>query len=792
MIRFLLAMATLGVAATAVEAAVLTPEAALRRALASEAAVAKLPAASADAPRLTLTRMADDDAAAVYLFAKSDGGYYVVAADDVAEPLLGYSDSGSPAADPAAMPPALLYWLDEYAREIAWARANGVVALSPSPAAADRAPIAPLLSTRWNQDEPYNDLCPEINGKRCPAGCVAIAMAQVMNYHSWPVQGTGSSSYAWGSDETILSADYGATTYDWANMADSYSSATTAAERAAVATLAYHCGVACEMSYGPDASSAKNYSMQRALVTYFDYNPDIYMMDRDCYTIGEWADSVYRQLTAYGPLVYRGDSDDGGHAFVCDGYSSDGYFHINWGWGGASNGYFLLNALNPSMQGIGGGVGGYNTRQSIVAGVKKDEGEAIGFHLTSQRLIADAESVALGQMVHFQTGSYNHGASKATGCICLLATNMATGETQRLARFKAELESNYGYSGMNFTIPGDLAEGTYTLMLGAADANGDNERPMVRALNAQTLVTMVVEGATATFVNGDVPSVAASGVKVAGGFYVGMPVGVAATVANQSATTPYTGRIRGYLFDSDTGSAVGLGEALVLDLAAGESREIVYTTAYTDTDGGKMPAGDYLLALVAGNVVVSEAVGVTISPASYSLTMAAAPAVAESPAYADAFTVKATVANAKGYYYGPFCCTLYIDGGDGYLYSRNSFSTGYVAIDGGASVELTFSGSYEDATVGETYYLLLTDKDYKDVPSRLTGKRLFGKVVFAQRPSAGIAEPSHDGSGAAASTTYYTLTGRRVGEDAALAPGIYVKVERLADGTMRTAKVAVP
>lgn len=166
-------------------------------------------------------------------------------------------------------------------------------------------------------------------------------MAQVMKYHNYPAQGTGSYSYShsvYGS----LSANFGATTYNWSAMPNDLSSYNDG-----VATLLYHCGVSVEMDYGPKGFSANVSSdAKNALIMYFRYDSSMYYAERAEYLSSDWINLLKTELNARRPILYRG-TGTGGHAFVCDGYKDIEYFHFNWGWSGAMDGYYYLNDLTP-------------------------------------------------------------------------------------------------------------------------------------------------------------------------------------------------------------------------------------------------------------------------------------------------------------------------------------------------------------------------------------------------------------------------------------------------------------
>ena len=302
--------------------------------------------------------------------------FVIVSADDATKSILAYSDESEFVSD--NIPDNLKYWLDIYKSEIKYAKISGLKAPSINTIENEANPtVAPLLGgLKWNQGSPYNLLCPPATGEKALTGCVATAMAQIMWYHKWPTTGVGSHTYTHAT-YGALSADFGATTYDWANMSEIYNTSSTTAQNNAVATLMYHCGVSVDMNFGLSAaggSSASTRNTGIALVNYFGYDPDIQYYDRDNFTYTDWQQIIKTELNAARPIIYSGRTDDSGHAFICDGYDSNNLFHINWGWGGQSNGYFELSSLNSSAQGIRFSIGGYSQSQTIIMGVQKNDG----------------------------------------------------------------------------------------------------------------------------------------------------------------------------------------------------------------------------------------------------------------------------------------------------------------------------------------------------------------------------------------------------------------------------------
>lgn len=316
-----------------------------------------------------------------YVF-NTDGkkGFVIISGDDELTELVGYSNEGEFRSENA--PENLRAWLDGYAAFVRSVR-DGVS--RPMRASVNNATpvVEPLVTTRWNQGEPYNLLCPYDSsvGVTCPTGCAATSMAQLINYHEWPVQGKGTKSY--NSSYGRLTVDFSKSVYDWANMKDRYESyydedknivnEWTDTEANAVAKLMYDCGVALEMGYGPYSSGAADTEMPLALCNYFNYHADL--ITRDGHTVDEFLARIKEELDNSRPLVFNGQGSGGGHSYIVDGYDSNNYLHVNWGWGGISDGYFNVSYMNPDDLGTGGGSGGFNEMQSIVVAYPDETGE---------------------------------------------------------------------------------------------------------------------------------------------------------------------------------------------------------------------------------------------------------------------------------------------------------------------------------------------------------------------------------------------------------------------------------
>lgn len=359
------------------------------------------------AQSLTLAHTAQADGETYYyVFNNPAGGYVIVGGDDVAHDVLAYSETG--AFDAAQLPPAMQWWLSQYEQQIHCAIASGSkpeTQIKTATRASERKNIEPLLGgTQWDQALPYAALVngnvgnPDVSSI-APTGCVATATAQVLRYWKYPAKGMGSHSYK--SLGLVQSADFSQTEYKWDLMQDTYKAEYNGTpEEQAVAELMYHVGVALNMFYAPGGpSSAMAEAIPYALHTFFGYDKDMKLYNRAKSDIADdaWEDMVYTELADGRPVIYNG----GQHSFVCDGYK-DGRFHINWGWNGMNNDYFLLTAtetetaLTVKESGIGGNNSSrYDEGQIILIGIKPGNGDEEGdIYIPDYLTIADTIPVA--------------------------------------------------------------------------------------------------------------------------------------------------------------------------------------------------------------------------------------------------------------------------------------------------------------------------------------------------------------------------------------------------------------
>lgn len=478
----------------------LSPDAALERIGNIQSANPRLKMA-ARKPRLVHTLMAGG-VATIYVFNQDENdGFMILSADDVAPVLLAYSDNGT--IDMDDLPPALGEWLTSLSEDIGNVVANRRTPRTSPNTTGGWDDIEPLVTTHWGQDSPENLYCPLFDGTPAVVGCAATAMAQIMNYYEWPKHGKGKISYTPSTYGKTIEVDFDAEKeYDWNNMADWYGHSdvheyggswygkkvdNTQAEKEAVALLSYHAGVATYMNYGPESSGAQSstYVTNGSMVNNFSYDQRIKYVERNYAEFSgkddQWEQMIYNELAHQRPIYYTGHSaKGGGHAFVCDGYQkqvgTDGnirnFFHINWGWEGISDGYYLITAfyagdgtpLYPTSQSIGGSGAHFSDDQGVIIGIRPNNTKYLYSNISPDLLDAServTEPIA-GNEYKLFAEMYNGCFEKTTYYYGVEFFNIDTEESTYLKLTDAhELEVDTKYDGFTFTWPTDIMPGTY-------------------------------------------------------------------------------------------------------------------------------------------------------------------------------------------------------------------------------------------------------------------------------------------------------------------------------------------
>ena len=466
----------------------------------------------------------------------SEEGFVVMSADDCVKPILGYSFTGEFVTE--GMPENVRGWLQGYSDEIQYAIDNQMRASNEtaqlwkeladgnSKAGQTTTVVAPLIQTKWNQNKYYNALCPTVSDGQdghAYTGCVATAMAQIMKYWNYPTRGVGSHSYTWNNQ--TLSANFGTTTYDWDNMQPYYDyyfvngtdsnaqwlDAPSPEQISAVATLMYHCGISVDMVYGGQStggSAAYTQDVPSALINYFNYSTDANFKYKNSYSNDEWVAMVKAELNAERPLEYCGSSSGGGHAFVCDGFDNNNYFHFNWGWSGRYDGYFSLDNLNTganNQSGQGNGIFTYD--QGAVFGIKPVQCSAeeptnltytiTGFQVTLNwtagagaasyniykdgMLLCNTTSTTYTDAIEYGTFSYFVKSKDANGALSLPTETVTVSKEPIPTNLNVTLEGNNAVLSwtepeLSSTPVGDITltygTGTHSGSTGVIDAQG--------------------------------------------------------------------------------------------------------------------------------------------------------------------------------------------------------------------------------------------------------------------------------------------------------------------------------
>ena len=325
------------------------------------------------APLKTASAMASVNDAPLYIFNLDGGGYVIVSGDDRTSEILGFSEKGH--IDPSNMPSNMRNWLDGYVRKIQAIPANAEPRQVTTRAASSKEEILPKLKTAWGQYYPYNLHAPELHvvwgdvdkTSNAITGCIATAMAQVLNYYRYPemtlqdidsYKGTAEVPEEFFEEEGAKNVTVkwqteavpAGTKIDWDHITNTYDANSTKEEIEAVSRLMQYCGVASNMQYGFESSAGTD-EMTYALYDVFGYH-DVYLMHQGDYDAQGWVDALYDVISKEGPLLFGGDcpDDNGGHQFILDGYRNvDGkdYFYTNWGWYGDDDGYMLLDVMSP-------------------------------------------------------------------------------------------------------------------------------------------------------------------------------------------------------------------------------------------------------------------------------------------------------------------------------------------------------------------------------------------------------------------------------------------------------------
>lgn len=440
-------------------------------------------------------------------------GVVFISKDDDIEPVLGISDEDF---DVNNMPCGMKWWLNTANKSLERMKAKGIT-YSANPMAASGRPTY-FIKTYWNQDKPFNNLCPQINGSAAPTGCIATAMAQIMKYYQYPATSKGTGIYSVTTYKDKNDKD-GTTkwykrelghTYQWTAMLSSYG-IVSEDENDAVATLMADAGAASQMNYQANGSGTIAWYAAKGFAENFRYDSlAISCLQRDFYTDAEWMELVRKEMEAKQPVLYCGsDEIDGGHAFLLDGIQEDGKVHVNWGWGKSGDGWFDIDVLRPNITGFTGE--GFNIGQSMVLGFKKQETPSADEENISQWVTDGYSFYISNNELHVKlTNAYNYSHRVFDGKLDIVLQGMGDNSSKLYTDpiFETDTETPYVdmLSGFNY---GDkdqpevdfnlsqeselknISAGTYKLFLGSKSTK-EKAYQCLRSVGGTIMYTLTV------------------------------------------------------------------------------------------------------------------------------------------------------------------------------------------------------------------------------------------------------------------------------------------------------------
>ncbi len=687
-------------------------------------------------------------------------GYVIVAADDQADEILGYSDHGSFSL--TDMPDNLQSWMASYVDQISYLKrnhlkkpANGAVTLYDTE-------VKPLLGNiQWNQDSPYNDQCPVYDiSSRCATGCVATAMAQVMYYNRWPEQGVGTHTYApsilYGK---TLTADFANTRYDWDAMLPQYDANSSDEACNAVAQLMLHCGISVDMQYS-SSSGATSLSVPQALINYFGYDRGIAYRTRQNYSSTEWQSIIIDELNHHRPLIALGQSSAGGHCFVFDGYDRNGLVHVNWGWGGMSNGYFRTSALTPATQGIGGAEGGFNYNQYIVTGVQRPVGNSYADIelVSSEGLVPSKTRVASDETLSIALHGtlYNAGWQDAALHFGLVAVD-ANGQQTVIESLNVPdtVLMGYMYNGLAFDSVAfsSLADGSYRLYPAARSAEDGSPWQPIRDeyVGYPNYLNVSVAHGDVRFSYPDYFCLNADSVSVETEVFAGRLTQMTAHIVN-SGDVNYLGEVQPLLLDAQTGRKVAEGTKQKIDLEPGGDIEVSFTDVFS------VAPGNYLLTFIDDDerhICNSRKVSILTAPDEAAVTPAeqlAFKGIVDKALLDVTARIRCTSGFYSGYAY------LFILNESGAV-QKGCLDPQYFRVKEGEVADVRFTGPFENGVDGTVYtatILLYDGTNYS-----ILAPREMSTCQFTLGTETGINGVSFgkDGRNAA---TLYNVNGTRI------------------------------
>lgn len=490
-----------------------------------------------DAMQLVACGQGEEPAYYVFNAARVGGGFAIISGDDRLPEVLGYAETGR--FDTRELPDNLRWWLECYEEQVRMVREGSASAASP----VKHDPIPALIETHWDQSEPYNLQLPSYGSARCYTGCVATAMAQLMKY--WAIETPSTAIPAYTTQYLgIAMPALPEATFNYEAMKNDYNGTETDESADAVAQLMLYCGQSVEMDYTPIASSAAHSAA--AFVNYFGFDGAARNISRSEYSAVEWDGLIHGELAARRPVLYGGHSATTGHEFLCDGCDDAGYYHINWGWGGYMDGYYLLSLCNPYDKGAGGGSGndGYTMLQDVLIGLQPDQGNPV---VTDLAITVDAISAGAASLTRTRSADDFKLPVRAAlwnmteaGGTFNLGFLLYQGDKQVAVCWDGNstynIGSHLGSYGIDFTVKvgGGLADGTYVLrpafrLKGTTEWQNDNG-------SHQYYLELHIAGNTMTVVEpAEMENITLNSITTSGKMKAGLPVDIVLNFTNKGS-----------------------------------------------------------------------------------------------------------------------------------------------------------------------------------------------------------------------------------------------------------------
>lgn len=726
-------------------------------------------------PELTIAR--HSGVPELYVFAPAEGGLLVLSADSDAPALLGYSENFVAGEQ---LPPALEMMLEGYAEEIDAIR-TGAEPYSASRAdSEDFKAITPICITTWNQTNPYNEQTPVINGTHTPTGCVATAMAQVLKVYEYPAKCSGG-TFSYDNAGTTLSINFNDVTLEWDKMLQKYSGSNDpAANRTAIATLMKALGYAAKTGYKTSASGASTPNMVTGLVNYFDYDDSAIALDRQWFSLAKWEKMVYDELAAGHPVFYSGlNNKGGGHAFVIDGYKGDGLYHVNWGWGGLSDGYFVLTALDPQQQGVGGSTAGYNLSNSAIFNLRPGKTTAYsdvpltffglgGFKATQNKALLGYDATFAYTVANGEVGPVYNRAPVNAIQPCPAIKLVAEDGTEYFGHSSkvdyAVVQPLYGMRCGSIQIPANLPEGTYVCSPMAWSAVTQKYYPIYFPITNAYKFEATVEGRYITFGPSEAPTAKVTTFTLPNEIKTNVPFAVKGKIVNTS-DEDFDAKICLGLYDAGKITRrASLGEVFG-KLESGKVGEFNTQATLTNTS---IVSGTYDLAFYnsSTNKIVSGVQTVQVIAPVDAATIRVSKITCNSATVSN-LEFSINVAATEGDFNGQIYVEIQQEGQTGYV---ERFQSKPLQIAAKQSETVVVGDEFKDGTVGEEYTArvyywhageYVEAPNYRSCTFTLTNSTTIDEVIEVE---------------ASADAVFYDLSGRRVVKPAK--GGIYISKSR--------------